>query len=118
MVQSPAAYLLRMAVNLAVDARRSQSRMLSAEEVETLLDLRDEAPGPERIAEDRSEMAALFRAMRQLPPKRREIMILVRWEGLAHREVAERLGVSVRTVEHELKRGHDFCIARLYGRNK
>jgi RNA polymerase sigma factor (sigma-70 family) len=117
-VQSPSAYLMRMAVNIAVDAQRSQSRMLSAEEVEALIEMPDPAPGPAQTAEDRSEMEALFKAMQRLPARRREILILVRWEGLAHREVAERLGVSLRTVEHELKRGHDFCVARLQDRNE
>ncbi|MCA1324545.1 RNA polymerase sigma factor [Herbaspirillum sp. alder98] len=112
-ILSPTAYLLRMAVNIAVDMQRRQGRTLSSDEVDLLVELADPAPGPAQVAEDRSELDALRRAMERLPQRRRQIMLLVRWEGLPQAEVAERLGVSVRTVENELKRGHDFCARSL-----
>lgn len=116
-VLDPHAFLLRMAANIAVDHQRSHSRALPRGEVDALLDMPDPAPGPEQTAEDRSEMDVLLKVMQRLPRRRREVLILVRWEGLPHKEVAERLGVSVRTVEHELKIAHEFCAARM-GRHR
>ena len=116
-ILSPSAYLLRMAVNVAVDIQRRNGRMLSSDDVESLMQLSDPAPGPAQVAEDRSELEALRKTMERLPARRRQILLLVRWEGLPQKEVAERLGVSVRTVENELKRGHDFCV-RMLNRQK
>ena len=111
-ILNPHAFLLRMAANIAVDHRRSQSRALPAGEVDALLELFDTSPGPEQIAEARSESQALARILERMPPRRREILIMVRWEGMPQKEVAQQLGISLRTVEHELKRAHDFCVSR------
>lgn len=116
-ILSPSAYLLRMAVNVAVDVQRRNGRTLSSDDVEALMALSDPAPGPAQVAEGRSELEALRKIIERLPARRRQILLLVRWEGLPQKEVAERLGVSVRTVENELKRGHDFC-ARMLNREK
>ncbi|MCF8359491.1 MAG: RNA polymerase sigma-70 factor [Prolixibacteraceae bacterium] len=37
-----------------------------------------------------------------LPPRRREIFILSREEGLKYREIAEKLGISIKTVETQM----------------
>ena len=42
-VQDIRAYLMRMAVNIAIDQHRSESRLLEAEEIDTLLTLPDPA---------------------------------------------------------------------------
>ncbi|MCA1325590.1 RNA polymerase sigma factor [Herbaspirillum sp. alder98] len=112
-IMNPHAFLLRMAANIAVDQRRSQSRALPPGEIAELLDLADHAPGPEQTVEARSEVQALLRLLERMPARRREILIMVRLEGMLQKEVAERLGISLRTVEHELKRAHDFCMSRL-----
>ncbi|QFZ81391.1 sigma-70 family RNA polymerase sigma factor [Variovorax paradoxus] len=112
-VQHPRAFLLRMAVNIAVNNLRSQSRIVPRSEVDALLDVADTAPGPAEIAEARSEMAALYKVIARMPKRRRDILVLVRWQGLPQKDVAERLGVSLHTVEHELKRAHDFCTAQM-----
>ncbi|OVZ57909.1 RNA polymerase subunit sigma-70 [Pigmentiphaga sp. NML080357] len=117
MVARPYSYLLRMAVNIAVDAQRSQTRMLSAEEIEALAELPDPAPGPVQTAEDRAQVEALLKAVQRMPERCRQVLVLVRWEGLPQVEVARRLGISVRAVEYELKKAQDLCMARI-GREK
>lgn len=111
-MDSPGAYLMRMAVNIAVDTQRRQGRMLSGEDVDALLEeMADPAPGPEQLSETRSELAALHQVIHKMPPRRREIVILVHLEEVTHKEAAGRLGVSLRTVEYELKRAHQTMIA-------
>jgi RNA polymerase sigma factor (sigma-70 family) len=42
-----------------------------------------------------------------MPERRRVIVVMVYWEDVPQKEVAKRLGISLRTVEYELKRAHD-----------
>lgn len=112
-IQSPGSYLVRVAVNIALDVQRRQSRLLPFDEIQSLMELSDSAPGPAQTAEIRSEVQAALKFIDRMPERRREILMLVRWEGLPQKEVARRLGVSVRTVEHELKRAHDYLDAQM-----
>ncbi len=41
-------------------------------------------------------------ALERMPAKRRRIFIMSRFEELGNREIAEKLGISVRTVEHQI----------------
>ncbi len=38
----------------------------------------------------------------EMPPKRREVFLLSRLQGLANKEISEKMGLSLRTVEHHL----------------
>ena len=44
----------------------------------------------------------IHEAIEKLPPKRQQIFMLNRFEGLKYREIAEKLGVSVKTVENQM----------------
>lgn len=55
-------------------------------------------------------------AMMTLPPRCREIVILHKLQGLPQREVAERLGLSERTVEGQVRIGVKRCLAYLQRR--
>ena len=112
-VRSPKAYLFRIALNIANDRRRAESRRLTADEVDCLLDIPDDRPDAARVIEDRSEVNLLGRAIAELPERRRQVLILSRIEGLPNREIAERLGVTVRTVETDLKQAIEHCAERL-----
>ncbi|MGO4717373.1 RNA polymerase sigma factor [Bradyrhizobium sp. 2TAF24] len=103
-VRNPPAYLLRIAVNTAMDRLRADGRRARRAEIEAALDVADAAPGPAREAEARLEIEALDRAMRALPERTRAILLASRLEGLTHQAIAERMGVSRRTVAYELDR--------------
>ena len=111
-IHSPTGYLLRMAVNIAVDIRRRQTRAVPLDEVNDLMDLADPAPGPEQVAEGRSRLEALRVHIERLPERQRQVVLLVHWEGLEQKDIAQRLGVSLRTVEADLKKAHDVLAAR------
>lgn len=116
-IQNPKSYLLRMAINAASNLRKSERRLLSAEQVEALLAFADDAPGPARAAEARSEMQALVRVLEELPERRRQ-MFLASWvEDTPNQEIARRFGVTVRTVQFELRNALDHCTQRLKRRN-
>ncbi|MGJ7530374.1 MULTISPECIES: RNA polymerase sigma factor [Variovorax] len=112
-IQSPRAYLMRMAANAAVDIQRRHGQSLPHDDVAALLDLADTAPGPAQVAEARSNLGALMKHLDRLPKRQREVIVLVRWEGMAQKEVARQLGVSLRTVELDLRRAHEYLDTRM-----
>lgn len=48
--------------------------------------------------------AILQQLLEKLPEQQRKIFYLSRWEGLSHKEIAEQLQISVRTVENQVYR--------------
>jgi RNA polymerase sigma-70 factor (ECF subfamily) len=73
-VQSPRSYLFRIALNVAEDRRRTeQRRPLSAVEIESLLELADDAPTPEQTVVARSDLEAFKAIVDELPRRRRAI---------------------------------------------
>jgi RNA polymerase sigma-70 factor (ECF subfamily) len=65
-----------------------------------------EAPGStpfERVERD-EEIALLRRALGALPADRREVIVLCRYEGLSHEEVAALVGCSVGALKVRLHR--------------
>ncbi|KQX90299.1 hypothetical protein ASD34_03245 [Variovorax sp. Root473] len=112
-IRRPGGYLVRMAFNIALDIQRRQSRNLPLDEIDALMEFADTAPGPERIAEARSQLDGVVKLLDRMPARRREVVVLVHMEGLTQPEAAKRLGVSLRTVEYELKNAHDYLSARM-----
>jgi RNA polymerase sigma-70 factor, ECF subfamily len=112
-VERPYPYLLRIAYNLALKRRQRERETVTLDDARAALHLVDDAPHPARVAEARSELAALERALAELPPRQREILIASRAEGVPLREIAARLDVSQRLVEMELKSALLHCGRRL-----
>ncbi|MNR78008.1 putative RNA polymerase sigma factor FecI [compost metagenome] len=112
-IKYPSAYLYRIALNIAEDQRKSNARMLSVPEIEGLYEMADELADPSRTFEARTEIDALERALAELPKRRRLIVIAARVDEMPHREIALRFGISVRTVEKELRAGLEHCCERL-----
>ncbi|OXS93195.1 RNA polymerase sigma factor [Pandoraea apista] len=116
-VLNPHGFLLRMATNIAINHLRSNSQHASASEIDEILEVADPTPGPEQTAQARAEMEMLMRLIQRLPERRRDVLLLVRWEGMSQKDVAARLGVSVSVVEHELRRAQDFCAEQMARRH-
>ena len=101
-VRHPAAYLFRMAINIAHNRARAESRHLSASEVDALLDLPDETPDPLRTVEARFELAAVERALETMAPRRRAMFRRFWVDNATYHEIAIGFALSERTVRHEL----------------
>jgi RNA polymerase sigma-70 factor (ECF subfamily) len=63
----------------------------------------DEAPGPERWVSARQQYEQLVRVLEKLTPHRRAVYQLRKFEGLSLREIAQKLGVTEKTVENLLR---------------
>ncbi|MBH8558894.1 RNA polymerase sigma-70 factor [Hymenobacter negativus] len=67
------------------------------------------APGQVGNEVEFSELESLYQAaLEQLPPKRREIFILSRQQGLSYPEIAQQLNLSVKTVEAQMTQALKF----------
>ncbi len=111
-ILSTEAYIYRMACNRAIDLARAERVHQGMGFDDVLLDgLPDGAPGPEKIAESRSEVRRLIRAVELLPPRRQAIFIGVRVENLSRREVAARHGVTLALVSKVVRDSKQLCPA-------
>jgi RNA polymerase sigma-70 factor (ECF subfamily) len=114
-VQSPTGYLLRTAINLATDRGRKETRRAQRFDVREMLEIADEAPDAEREILAREEVSFLEQVLEELTPRRRMILLASRLEGMPLAKIAERLDLSQRFVEIELKAAVEHC-ARRFGK--
>jgi RNA polymerase sigma-70 factor (ECF subfamily) len=112
-IRRPTDYLFRIALNIAADRRRADARKLTTTEVDELLQIADDAPDPERVAEARSELKALELALAELPERRRDIFKAVLLDNIPRRDIAKRFGISIRTVDFEIQRALEHGMRRL-----
>jgi RNA polymerase sigma factor (sigma-70 family) len=95
--------LLRYVVRcLAIDRfrRKTTRRMLTSDEAgETIVDA---AADPERSLMGAQRLSRVVAVINTMPEKRREVFLLHRVEELTYRQIATRLGVSIKTVEKHI----------------
>lgn len=103
-VRNPQGFLVCVAVNAARDlARRRAVRPATVE-------LWDREPG---VAAPASQDTAvqLKQVILALPPKLREVFLLSRFGGLTYPEIAQRCGISIKTVEARMSKALAMCAA-------
>jgi RNA polymerase sigma factor (sigma-70 family) len=102
-LERPREYLYRIAENLAIDsARKVRTRSRFANEDIEFLTLQTRVPNPEEIVDGMMKLRLFHAFVDELPAGRRKAFLLNRVNGLTHEEIAQRLGVSVRTVERNI----------------
>ena len=119
-VRDPRALLYRTARNLVTDHHRRTSVRAGGDTTAP-----DEAPPdaddclgpqtfePDAILSSSQGMAAMVETIDRLPPRCREAFVLYKFDGLSYAEVATRMGISVRTVEMQLRIAMEACWACL-----
>lgn len=101
----PDAYVFQIAANLLRDHwRRSKVRSSYATEVAAVRGNWIEEIDPERALQSRQSLATVVDAIKSMPERTRTIFVLFRLENMKQREIADALGVSVRTVEQHVMR--------------
>lgn len=96
------AYLRRAAVNKALNYLKTSRRFLSDESDHFNRATDTSAHDIAQKKEQESLEAALHAAIETLPEKCRVVFSLSRFEQLSHREIADRLGISVKTIENQI----------------
>ncbi len=96
------AYLRRAAVNRALTHLKNQRR-LSFKSGDDWPEAADTSIADIRRKEEQETLeGALHRAIALLPEKCRVVFSLSRFEQHSHREIAELLGISVKTIENQI----------------
>lgn len=104
-VEQPRAFLFQMARNVLRDHwRRQQVRQSAHDEQVTneLAPLSDERHDPMVAAQRLQRLEQLKVVLAELSPRRREALMLHRFEGLSQAQIAKRMGISVSMVEKHI----------------
>jgi RNA polymerase sigma-70 factor (ECF subfamily) len=114
-VGEPRAYLYRMAENLLLDRRRAASRRSGREQAWTAAQLgpsgdADDRPSAEQVLIGRERLAAVTRALAALPERTVQIFRRYRIDGVAQKEIAAELGISLSAVEKHLQKAYRIVV--------
>jgi RNA polymerase sigma-70 factor (ECF subfamily) len=104
--------MFRIATNLAYDRHR-RKREQSLEELGEPAAPVGIVDGPDAILDLDRALEAITRTLLQIRPRSRQVFLLRTAEGLSYEAIAERLAISKRTVEREMKHALDACQRRL-----
>ena len=109
-IQSVRAFLFRVARNLAVDlVRREQAVPMTRMGSLDCLSVLDDRPGAIELLTHEEKGRLLGQSLAELPDRCREIVFLHKIKGLPQRMVAERLGLSEKTVANQIALGVKRC---------
>ena len=112
--REPRAFLVAVAKGLLFDHyRRTAVEQAYLAELARLPEA--EQPSPEARQMMLEDLRAIDRLLAKLSSKARTAFLLNRLDGLAHAEIAERLGVSVSRVRQYIAQGLRQCYIALYG---
>ncbi|MFT5085050.1 MAG: RNA polymerase sigma factor (sigma-70 family) [Lentisphaeria bacterium] len=106
-IETPRVYMYRIVHNIAVDAYRKLRRFemvtdqMSADAVDEL--------GPERVADSRQRLKLLAKVIGKMPAKRRELLLMNRFEHLSFAEISRRVGLSESMVRKHVKNALADC---------
>jgi len=112
----PRAFLFATARHLMTDRIR-RGRIVSIEAIgdpDALHVLVDDLT-PEHRLNAWQELKRVTQALNSLPPRCREVVWLCKVDDLTHQEIADQLGVSIRTVEGQIRKGMRRLSDSLFG---
>lgn len=103
--------LHRTAHNLALDYLRAQEvrRRHHSEASNISADEPLQAPSPEQLATTLQQWQSLLEQLDTLPERAKHVFLLNRVEGETYTAIAERLGISISTVEKDMMRAMRLC---------
>ncbi len=99
-IDKPDQYLTRSVKHRCIDDLRKRERR-------TVVPITQELHEPSVHSSDEhaeEQLAKLSFLIAKLPPKTRQVFLLSRKEGLTYREIAQEMGISVKTVENQMGR--------------
>jgi len=108
-IDNPRAFLLRSARNFVIDQRRRHSvQMDYAREVQSLSDGSDDVDA-QRVLEGKQRLGLLERAIADLDPRTREMLLMSRIQGLSSAEIARRKHCSPTLVKKLIAKALVAC---------
>jgi RNA polymerase sigma-70 factor (ECF subfamily) len=106
-VENPSAFLVRTAVNIAVDLHR-QEKFWDPGAAGQIGQRADDAPLQDEVIAARERLVRVQAGIAKLPPRTREIFLMHRVEGLKYREIAAHFEISQSAVEKHIAKAMLF----------
>jgi RNA polymerase sigma-70 factor (ECF subfamily) len=106
-ILSPKAFIFQVARNLTLDHLRGRKRREAALSQVDAIGQADYGPDDRLMA--RENLALLLNAILQLPHQCQRVYTLRKLYNMSHREIADQLGISVRTVENHIAKAVKDC---------
>lgn len=109
-IKQPKAFLFSIAKNLAINELNRKARRLTSyiEECQ-VTELLESAATTENENEADQSVGLYCEAVAALPEKYRRVFLLKKVHGLQHKEIAQRLNISLSSVEKHLRYGVFSC---------
>jgi RNA polymerase sigma-70 factor (ECF subfamily) len=96
-------WLLTIARNLAIDARRVRRREIDSSDDTALLYLASNEPDPESRGVLAHESRRLYAAILDLPQEQRRVLMLTAFKGLSGKEISDVESIPLGTVKTRLR---------------
>lgn len=113
-LREPRAFLATIARGLLVDHYRRAS--LERAYLQALASLPEaEAPSPENRALLLETLTEIDRLLDGLKPRVREAFLLSQLDGLTYPQIAQRLGLSVSSIQQYMARAFEHCYRAMHG---
>lgn len=110
LVENPRAFLYRACSNIAIDQKRhGKVRQGYSETVLHTEEEASDATGPERTNESRQRLGILAQVMWAMPGRRRQLLMMSRFDGLSYAEIARQVGLSETVVRKHIAKAIDDC---------
>lgn len=115
-IQSPKAFLFQIARNTALEDIRKKKRKLTLQledsgGTDILID--ESQPSADEWLDGRRKLAMFTRAVAELPPQCRRAFLLRHVDGLQYKQIANRMSITVSSVEKHVALGLLKCSAYL-----
>ncbi len=113
-IRDPQAYLFRTASNMAIDYLRE--RHVRTRDVEPDAEMEamvSSAPDIEACVDGALILRQFLAVLDELPPLCQHAFLLNRVDGLTHAQIAQKLGISKKTVERYIIKAFQKCLDEL-----
>lgn len=109
-IEQPKSFLFKIAHNVAVTELTKKSTQILdyIEDVESLEVIGKEGSAEETVMAKQS-LGMHCEAVAKLPEQCRKVYLMRKVHGMSHREISDRLGIAVSTVEKHLAKGVRLC---------
>jgi RNA polymerase sigma-70 factor (ECF subfamily) len=113
-IRSPSSMLFRIAINVANDLGRAEvARGVQNQCSVDDLDIASDEPSAERQLTASEDLAILYQAIEQLPPKCRQVFLLSRVRRMTYGQIARHCGISVKMVEKHVSHALAVCLRKV-----
>lgn len=97
-------YLKRSVMNRSLNILKSRKHHISSGDA-PLAYIEANSLQPDQQYEQIEFTEVVHRAIDQMPERCRAIFMLCRMDGMTHKEIAEQLGISTKTIENQMTKG-------------